>query len=105
ANAYTAEDQTLLEMLAAHAVVALDNARLFREVQQLSRVDALPGIYNRRHLFELCQREFDRAQRYGRSLSVVMIDLDRFKTVNDTHGHAAGDQVLAAVAARCQAHL
>src|SRR5205085_12678214 len=63
---------------------------LFREVQQLSRLDSLTGVYNRRHLFELCQREFDRAQRYGRSLSVVMIDLDQFKAVNDTYGHAAG---------------
>jgi diguanylate cyclase (GGDEF)-like protein/PAS domain S-box-containing protein len=104
-HAYTAEDQTLLEMLAAHAVVALDNARLFREVQQLSRLDALTGVYNRRHLFELCQREFDRAQRYRRSLSVVMVDLDQFKQVNDTHGHAVGDIVLASVAARCQIHL
>jgi diguanylate cyclase (GGDEF)-like protein len=105
ANAYTTEDQTLLEMLAAHAAVALDNARLFREVQQLSRLDSLTGVYNRRHLFELCQREFDRAQRYGRSLSVVMIDLDQFKGVNDTYGHAVGDQVLAAVAVRCQTNL
>ncbi|MEP7358382.1 MAG: sensor domain-containing diguanylate cyclase, partial [Anaerolineales bacterium] len=104
-NAYTAEDQTLLEMLAAHVVIALDNARLFREVQQLSRLDSLTGVYNRRHLFELCQREFDRARRYGRSLAVVMIDLDLFKWVNDTYGHAVGDQVLAAVAARCQTHL
>ena len=57
-NAYTTEDQALLEMLAANAVVAFDNARLFREVQQLSRLDSLTGVYNRRHLFELCQREF-----------------------------------------------
>jgi diguanylate cyclase (GGDEF)-like protein/PAS domain S-box-containing protein len=104
-NAYTPEDLALLELLAAQVVVALDNARLFREVQQLSRLDSLTGVYNRRHLFEVCQREFDRAKRYGRSLAVVMIDLDRFKIVNDTHGHAVGDQVLAAVAVRCQAHL
>jgi diguanylate cyclase (GGDEF)-like protein len=104
-NAYTTEDQTLLEMLAANAVVAFDNARLFREVQQLSRLDSLTGVYNRRHLFELCQREFDRALRYGRGLSVVMIDLDQFKTVNDTCGHTTGDLVLAAVALRCRTHL
>lgn len=92
--AYDAEDQELLEMLAAYAAIALDNARLFMQLQQLAILDPLTDIYNRRHLFELGQREFHRARRFKRPLSVIMLDIDHFKLVNDAYGHAAGDLVL-----------
>jgi diguanylate cyclase (GGDEF)-like protein len=75
---------------------ALEQARL------LARTDALTGLYNRRHFSELTAREFQRAQRYGRPLCAVMLDVDHFKRVNDTHGHAAGDGVLKDLAARCR---
>ena len=61
----------------------------------LARIDALTGLLNRRMLDEHLPKEILRAQRYGRSLSLLMIDVDHFKRVNDTHGHAVGDQVLA----------
>jgi len=91
---YTEEDCHLLEMLASYAAIALENHRLFKEVKSLAITDSLTEINNRRQLFALGQREFSRAARFGRPLSVVMIDIDHFKKVNDTFGHAAGDRVL-----------
>ncbi|MBN2044896.1 MAG: diguanylate cyclase [Anaerolineales bacterium] len=73
------------------------------ELEQISRLDGLTGIYNRRYFFELAAREYARSQRYGHPLSAIMIDLDHFKIINDTHGHAVGDQVLVEVAQRVKA--
>lgn len=61
---------------------------------ELATRDGLTGLYNRRHLFELAAHEFSRATRGNHPLSLLMMDLDHFKQVNDRHGHAAGDQVL-----------
>jgi diguanylate cyclase (GGDEF)-like protein/PAS domain S-box-containing protein len=62
--------------------------------QHLAHTDALTGVFNRRHLFELAEHEFEVAKRYGHPLSVIMFDLDHFKRINDTLGHAMGDQIL-----------
>ncbi len=69
-----------------------------RELEELSISDGLTGLYNHRHLHELLQEEFDRSRRTGEPISVVMFDLDKFKAVNDTYGHQAGDQVLETLA-------
>jgi diguanylate cyclase (GGDEF)-like protein len=65
-----------------------------RELEQLSISDGLTGLFNHRHLQELVHEEFERARRTGEPLSVVMLDLDHFKRVNDLYGHQAGDRVL-----------
>ena len=65
-----------------------------RELEQLSISDGLTGLFNHRHMHELLQEEFERSGRTGEPLSVIMFDLDRFKQVNDTYGHQAGDAVL-----------
>jgi diguanylate cyclase (GGDEF)-like protein len=80
------------------------NLRLRKQVQKISNLheelreqavrDALTGLYNRRYLDETLEREFSRARRGGYSISVIMMDVDRFKKVNDTYGHKAGDRVL-----------
>lgn len=101
-RAYSADDQELLEMLAAHAAVAFDNARLFAETQLLAITDSLTEAFNRRHLLALAEREFERARRYTRPLSLIMLDVDDFKKINDTFGHQAGDRVLQIVAKRCR---
>jgi len=99
---FTQDDEDLVVGLAADAAIAIENARLFGKVEQLAITDSLTGLHNRRHFLELAEHEFQRARRYQRPLSVVMLDIDHFKRVNDTYGHATGDQVLRAVAARCR---
>ena len=74
--------------------------RARQHIEQLSREDALTGLLNRRWLEESLDVETERARRYGVPLSIVMMDVDRFKTINDRHGHLAGDEVLTATAVR-----
>lgn len=95
----------LLSVFAGQAALALQNARLFSEIQKLAIQDDLTGVFNRRHFLELGEREFNRAQRYARPLSVIMLDIDRFKRVNDSFGHAVGDQVLRVVVERCKSNI
>jgi two-component system cell cycle response regulator len=69
-----------------------------RELERLATVDGLTGLYNRRHFLERLEQEAARVHRSGMSLSVLLLDLDHFKRVNDTYGHLVGDRVLAGVA-------
>ena len=80
--------------LAGQAGIAIQNARLFERINAMATTDGLTGLNNRRHFFDLAEREFVRYKRYGAPLSVFMIDVDHFKRINDVHGHAVGDQVL-----------
>lgn len=93
--------QTLLRRQAFHA--AFDLARSAAQLQTLTVLDVLTGGYNRRHLEQVLGVEVARAARFGRPLSVIMFDLDAFKRVNDTRGHAAGDEVLRRVWAAASA--
>ncbi len=98
-------DLRLLVSFAATATAAIHNARLHAEVQKLAITDELTGLYNRRGLFELGQREVERARRYKRPLVALMMDIDHFKFINDYYGHSVGDQVLQSVAKRCTDNL
>lgn len=73
---------------------ALKLADTLAELKRLTTRDALTGLLNRRELNRIMAEEAERSMRFGRSFSLVMLDLDHFKSVNDTHGHAAGDLVL-----------
>ncbi len=99
---FSAEDVKRLQPLANAAAIALENARLFGEVQRLAITDGLTGMYNRRHFFELAENELNRARRFRHTVSAIMLDVDHFKQVNDTYGHAVGDQVLRVLAERCR---
>ena len=100
-NAFTPELVALVGTLASQIALAIENARLFAETRRMARTDALTGIPNRRYLFELGERELSRARRFGHPLSALMLDIDHFKAVNDTHGHAQGDRVMQALAQCC----
>lgn len=69
-------------------------------LEQLATTDPLTGLFNRRHFYFLAEREFNRTVRYHHSLSLIMMDIDHFKTVNDEHGHLVGDRVLVEIADR-----
>ncbi len=91
-------DTELLSSYAAQAAIALTNAKLFEAQQELAIRDPLTHLFNHRHFHELLSRELERCRRRGGELGLVTFDLNDFKRVNDTGGHARGDQVLCEVA-------
>lgn len=92
------ESLTQLDITLKHALerrrLIKENARLFAEVQRLAVTDPLTGVYNRRKVDQSLLDEVERARRYNRPLSLIMLDLDKLKRVNDTYGHGTGDEVL-----------
>ena len=97
-EAFAAEEVELLAAVADQAAMAIQNARLHAETVALSITDALTGLANRRHLFRQLEQEVARAERFRTDVSLVMMDLDHFKDLNDAAGHVAGDAVLREVA-------
>jgi len=93
-GAFGADHLRLLEAIAGQAAVAIQNARLY----ELATVDGLTGLYVRRYFDSRLREELARAQRFGSSFAVVIMDLDDFKQLNDTHGHQVGDRVLREIA-------
>jgi diguanylate cyclase (GGDEF)-like protein len=93
------EDLSVLEDLAQHAAVALSNAERYEALHERAQHDPMTGLLHHGQFWCCLKTEVARARRYGRPLSVAMIDVDHFKSLNDRHGHLAGDRVLASVAA------
>ncbi|MFY9676622.1 MAG: diguanylate cyclase [Terriglobales bacterium] len=96
-NAFAPQDVLILNTLADLLATALHNSFVFQKLQQQSITDGLTGIKTRRYFWEALSSEWKRASRSGRPFSVVLIDLDKFKEVNDSQGHLEGDLVLARV--------
>ncbi len=99
-DVFSESDLRVLESFATTTTAALQNAMLHAEVQKLALTDALTEVYNRRGLFEVGKREVERAHRFNRPLSAILVDVDHLKQINDTFGHAAGDESLRIVAER-----
>lgn len=95
------EDIPALSLFSSQLATALEKGRLHDEVQRLSITDDLSGVYNRRGLLTFGHHEVERAHRFNRPLAVMMLDIDLFKQINDTHGHLAGDLALRALADCC----
>ncbi|MET0424012.1 MAG: diguanylate cyclase, partial [Actinoplanes sp.] len=104
-DAFDDADLHTLRTFAGQAGVAVHNVRMHEEAQRLSLTDPLTGLWNYRYLRESLRREVERASRFGRTLAVLVLDLDHFKDVNDTYGHAAGDAVLGEFARRIRVGL
>ncbi|HEY4180408.1 MAG TPA: sensor domain-containing diguanylate cyclase [Kofleriaceae bacterium] len=94
ASAFRDEDQRLLESLALQIAAALQNAHLY----ELAMVDGLTGLFMRRYFDARIEEEIERSKRYATPFSIVMMDVDNFKKLNDEHGHLIGDRVLRAIA-------
>lgn len=89
-----------LHILADHAAIAIENANDVARIQQLTITDDATGLFNVRHLYDVLARELDRWQRKRVPLSLAFLDLDRFKLVNDEHGHLIGSELLGHTGAR-----
>ncbi len=99
-QAFDRRDLQIVDSFTSQAVTAVDNVLLHQEAQRLSITDGLTGLWNYRYAILALAREVERASRFGRPLAVLMLDLDRFKRVNDRYGHQRGDAVLIEVAGR-----
>jgi diguanylate cyclase (GGDEF)-like protein len=94
---FSEADLKILSTIADYAAIAIENAHYVHKIRELVITDDLTGLFNARHLHELLEYEVERARRYGTDLSLVFIDLDHFKNVNDTYGHLVGSRLLAEV--------
>ena len=102
---FTGHDLDAILAFASQASVAIDNVLLHQEAQRLSLTDPLTSLWNYRYLTIGLGHEIERATRFSRPLAVLMLDLDRFKLINDQHGHQIGDAVLVEMAARMRAEV
>lgn len=93
-----------VRMCGTHADVT-ERKLMEEEIAHQARTDYLTGVFNRRHFMALATAEIERAKRYDSDLSILMLDVDRFKRINDRHGHRVGDAVLRALCKGCQAAL
>jgi diguanylate cyclase (GGDEF)-like protein len=102
---FNEDDVRLISLFAHQAAIAIENAQLFEKIQQLAETDELTRTNNRRQLFALGEQEFNHAKRYQQPMSVLMLDIDDFKQINDKYGHATGDVVLHNLAQFCQQNI
>lgn len=97
---YTDRDEDLLLHLGFHAAFALEKAKLHEEVTKLATTDGLTGLNNHRTFQERLEMEIGRATRFAQDVSILMVDIDFFKRLNDAYGHRAGDDILKKIASR-----
>lgn len=105
APGFSQQEQDIVSAFLTQALVALDNARLFAELQNLTTTDSLTQVHNRRYFFELAELEFNRSKRYDRDVALILLDADHFKNINDTYGRDIGDRLLKIIASTCRNNL
>jgi len=102
---FNEQEVFFLQALCDYAAIAIENARWVEKIQELTITDDCTGLYNARHLYKTLETEVYRSSRFGYEFSVLFIDLDHFKSVNDTHGHLIGSRLLAEIGYLIKAQL
>src|ERR1700723_137073 len=102
---FNGQEIFFLQALCDYAAIAIENARWVEKIQELTITDDCTGLYNARHLYKTLETEVYRSSRFGYEFTVVFIDLDHFKQVNDTHGHLIGSKLLAEIGYLIKAQL
>jgi diguanylate cyclase (GGDEF)-like protein/PAS domain S-box-containing protein len=100
---FTAEEIMKGEQVSSQVALAISKVRLYSQVQQMAMTDELTGLYNRRGIFEKCRLLLAESRKRNSPLSLIWLDIDLFKAVNDSYGHHIGDQVVRGVAECCKA--
>ena len=98
ASTLTDETMAFLQVLCDYAAIAIQNVRAVERIQELTITDDCTGLFNSRHLFSVTETELERSRRFNLPFSLIFIDLDHFKRVNDLHGHLTGSRLLAEIA-------
>jgi len=102
---FNEQEVFFLQALCDYAAISIENARWVEKIQELTITDDCTGLYNARHLYKTLEAEVYRSSRFGYEFSVLFIDLDHFKSVNDTHGHLVGSKLLAEIGYLIKAQL
>jgi diguanylate cyclase (GGDEF)-like protein len=102
---FTPVELKVLSTIADFAAIAIEKAYYLRALKRIALIDPLTGVHNRRSMIRFLDREVDRCARLKSELSVLMVDIDKFKDINDNYGHSAGDGVLRHLASLLQKHL
>lgn len=97
-NFFSPYETKIFEVIAAHTATQISNAVMYRQMEKMATTDGLTGLFNHRYFQERLSQELERAQRYKEKLSLLLVDIDHFKKINDTYGHPAGDKILKEVA-------
>jgi diguanylate cyclase (GGDEF)-like protein len=92
--AFTGQEIDMAMTISQSVSTSIENAQLYAQMEHMAITDSLTNLYNRRGLIQLGEREIERARRFDRAFSTLMLDLDHFKILNDSYGHMAGDEVL-----------
>ena len=102
-GSFSALELKTLTTIADFTAIAIEKVYYMRALRRVALVDSLTGVYNRRNMMRFVEREIDRGRRQGAELSLLIVDVDRFKEINDNEGHLAGDAVLKELAAMLRA--
>src|SRR3989440_924121 len=102
---FTNQETFFLQSLCDYAAIAIENARAVEKIQELTITDDCTGLYNARHLYKTLEAEVYRSARFGYEFSVIFMDLDHFKLVNDTYGHLVGSKLLQEIGFKVKSQL
>jgi diguanylate cyclase (GGDEF)-like protein len=100
ASEFTREDIALVELLGQLVGASIGNISMFERIQHQARTDGLTGLVNHKAFYEILERELWRSRRYGEQISLIMVDIDNLKHINDSFGHRAGDKVITEISRR-----